>query len=135
MSVQQLLHLSGSTTSSIVNLVQKLIQLVDPTTDSIVHQHPNPLDRGRHATDTSSLSCCSIKFVLSNEFLHEQFQHLYIQQSLHTIDKFTECFPLHSAVYHQEQQLEINDNNLLCNTILNAHEFGLTFYQLYNKVK
>ncbi|CAF4802388.1 unnamed protein product [Rotaria socialis] len=26
----------------------------------------NPLGRGRHATDTSSLSCCSIKFVLSN---------------------------------------------------------------------
>ncbi|CAF2857574.1 unnamed protein product [Rotaria sp. Silwood2] len=31
----------------------------------------NLLERRRHVTDTSSLSYCSIKFVLSNEFLHE----------------------------------------------------------------
>ncbi|CAF4349448.1 unnamed protein product, partial [Rotaria sp. Silwood2] len=95
----------------------------------------NPLGRGRHATDTSSLSCCSINFVLSNEFLHEQFQHFYIQKSLYTIDKLFERFPLYSAVYDQEQQMEFNENNLLYNTILNSHEFGLTFNQLYNKIK
>ncbi|CAF4702597.1 unnamed protein product [Rotaria sp. Silwood1] len=95
----------------------------------------NPLGRGRHATDTSSLSCCSINFILSNEFLHEQYQHFYVQKSLYTIDKLIERFPLYFAVYDQEQQIEFNENNLLCNTILNSHEFGLNFYQLYNKVK
>ncbi|CAF1525144.1 unnamed protein product [Rotaria sp. Silwood1] len=95
----------------------------------------NPLGRGRHATDTSSLSCCSINFILSNEFLHEQYQHFYVQKSLYTIDKLIERFPLYFAVYDQEQHIEFNENNLLCNTILNSHEFGLNFYQLYNKVK
>ena len=96
---------------------------------------PNPLGRGRHATDTSSLSCCSIKFVLSHEFLREQFQNFYIQKSLHTIDKLIERYPFYSAVYEQEQQIESNENNLLHNIILNSHEFGLSFYQLYKQVK
>lgn len=95
----------------------------------------NPLGRGRHATDTSSLSCCSIKFVLSDEFLREQFQHFYIQKTLHTIDKLLEHFPFYSAVYDQEQPIDLNENNLLLNTILNSHEFGLTFYQLYKQIK
>jgi hypothetical protein len=95
----------------------------------------NPLGRGRHATDTSSLSCCSIKFVLSNEFLREQFQHFYIQKSLHAIDKLTERFSFYSAVYEQDQQIEFNENNILYNSILSSHEFGLTFYQLYKLVK
>ncbi|CAF3505753.1 unnamed protein product [Rotaria socialis] len=95
----------------------------------------NPLGRGRHATDTSSLSCCSIKFVLSTEFLQEQYQHFFMQKSLYTIDKLIERFPLYSAVYDQEQQIDYNENNLLYHTILNTHEFGLTFYQIYNQVK
>jgi hypothetical protein len=95
----------------------------------------NPLGRGRHATDTSSLSCCSIKFILSDEFLREQFQNFYIQKTLHTIDKLIERFSLYSAVYEQEQHIDLNENNLLLNLILNSHEFGLTFYQLYKQIK
>ena len=97
----------------------------------------NPLGRGRHATDTSSLSCCSIKFILTNEFLREQYQHFNIQKSLHTIDKLIEHYSLYSAVYEQDQQIDFNntENNLLLNIILNSHEFGLTFYQLYKQIK
>ncbi|CAF4797624.1 unnamed protein product [Rotaria socialis] len=96
----------------------------------------NPLGQGRHATDTSSFSCCSIKFVLSTEFLQEQYQHFFMQKSLYTVDKLIERFPLYSAVYDQEQQIDYNENNLLYNnTILNTHEFCLTFYQIYNKIK
>lgn len=95
----------------------------------------NPLGRGRHATDTSSLSCCSIKFLLSNEFLSEQYQNFFIQKSLYSIDKLIQRFSLYSAVYEQEQQIDSNENNLLYDAILNSNEFGLTFYQLFNKLK
>jgi hypothetical protein len=96
----------------------------------------NPLGRGRHATDTSSLSSCSIKFVLSNEFLREQYQHFFLQKSSHTIDQLIERYPFYSAVYDQEQSIELNENhNPLLTAILQSHEFGLTFYQLYKQVK
>lgn len=95
----------------------------------------NPLGRGRHATDTSSLSCCSINFVLSKDFLQQQFQHFYAQKTNHTIDKLTQHSPFYCAVYEQEQSFEHDDNNALLTCILNAHEFGLTFYQLYKQVQ
>ncbi|CAF1164023.1 unnamed protein product [Adineta ricciae] len=95
----------------------------------------NPLGRGRHATDTSSLSCCSINFVLSREFLQQQFQHFYAQKSLHIIDKLIQRFPFYSAVYDQEQQTDSDETNLLLTSILSAHEFGLTFHHLYQQVK
>ncbi len=96
----------------------------------------NPLGRGRHATDTSSLSSCSIKFVLSNEFLQEQYQHFFLQKSSHTIDKLIERYPFYSAVYEQDQPIESNENNNpLLTATLQSHEFGLTLYQLYKQVK
>ncbi len=49
------------------------------------------------------LVCYSIKFTLSNEFLREQFQHFYIQKSLHTIEKLIECFLLYLAFYERGQ--------------------------------
>ena len=96
---------------------------------------PNPLGRGRHATDTSSLSCCSIQFHLSEPFLREQFQHFFVQRSLHTIDKLIDRFPLYSAVYDQDQHMDWNDTNVLYTSIVNAHEFGLSFHQLYKHVQ
>lgn len=95
----------------------------------------NPLGRGRHATDTSSLSCCSINFVLSHDFLQQQFQHFYAQKTLHIIDKLFQRFPFYSAVYDQEQHIDSDETNLLLTSVLNAHEFGLTFYHLYQQVK
>ena len=96
---------------------------------------PNPLGRGRHATDTSSLSCCSINFVLSTDFQREQFQQLYLQKTQHTIDKLIEHYPFYSAVYDQDQTLDTNENHPILNSILQTHEFGVTFYDLYQQIK
>jgi hypothetical protein len=96
---------------------------------------PNPLGRGRHATDTSSLSCCSIQFRLHQDFLREQQQHVHIQTSLHTIDRLLARYPFYSAVYDQDQSFDSNESNLLYNAIVNAHEFGLTLHELYKHVR
>lgn len=96
---------------------------------------PNPLGRGRHATDTSSLSSCSINFVLSSEFLREQFQHFDLQKSSYIIDRLIQRFPFYSAVYDQEHTIDLNETNPLLAAILQSHEFGLTFYQLYQQIK
>ena len=92
----------------------------------------NPLGRGRHATDTSSLSSCSIQFHLSSEFLREQS---YIHHSLQTIDQLIARYPFYSAVYDQDQSFECHDTNLLFTSIVNAQEFGLTFFQLWKSLQ
>lgn len=96
---------------------------------------PNPLGRGRHATDTSSLSSCSIKFLLSSDFLREQFQHFDLQKSSYVIDRLIQRFPIYSAVYEQDPSIDFNETNTLLNVLLQSHEFGLTFYQLYQQIK
>lgn len=106
-----------------------------PSGSTTTTSTPNPLGRGRHATDTSSLSSCSINFLLSSEFLREQFQHFDLQKSSYVIDRLIQRFPIYSAVYEQEPPIDFPETTPLLDVILQSHEFGLTFYQLYQQIK
>ena len=88
----------------------------------------NPLGRGRHATDTSSLSCCSIEFRLLSQF-HDEYNRP-------TIDQLMKQYPFYSAVYEQDQSIDQSDeSHIIQQTILHANEFGLTFFQLFEKLQ
>lgn len=93
----------------------------------------NPYGRGRHATDTSSLSCCSIDFRLSKEFLTEQISENSTQKKLKTISNLILSCPFYSSIYVEESCDEKQSDSIL-SALFEAQEIGLTFDELFNKI-